>query len=164
MGCFVEATFIGCSNASLVPMLAGSFTSLGGAVLHLCTQQAGVCAGLVQWPQRSVLHVETYRMRSPSSVTEPWAQQLVAGGAAPAAAVAAPAAPALAAPDGGASAQPTSQELQKKVAELKRRLQHKRSIGEALSDRAEAALAGSRRGGPRRKRRRKGSDESSSEP
>eukprot|EP00959_Pyramimonas_sp_CCMP1952_P181847 3802182-Pyramimonas_sp.AAC.1 len=59
-------------------MLAGSFTSLGGAVLH-CAQQAGVCAGLVQWPQRSVLHVEACRMRSPASVTEPWAQAQLQG-------------------------------------------------------------------------------------
>ncbi|CAK0804970.1 unnamed protein product, partial [Prorocentrum cordatum] len=99
MGCFVEAAFMGCSSVPLWPMLAGSFTSLGGAVLHLCTQQTGVCAGLVQWPQRSVLHVETYRMCP--------------------------------------AAQPTPADLQKKIAELKRRLHQKRSIGETLTDRAE---------------------------
>ncbi|CAK0903888.1 unnamed protein product, partial [Prorocentrum cordatum] len=140
MGCFVEAAFMGCSSASLWPMLAGSFTSLGGAVLHLCTQQAGVCvcAGLVQWPQRSVLHVETYRMRSPSSLTEAWVQQ--PGGANSGAAAGAPAAalPAAApfAP-GSPAAQPAPGGLQKKIAELKKRLHQKRSIGETLTDRAE---------------------------
>ncbi|CAK0839772.1 unnamed protein product, partial [Prorocentrum cordatum] len=112
MGCFAGAV-MGCSSASLWPALAGSFTSLGGAVLHLCTQQAGVCAGLVQWPQRSALHVETYRVRSPSGLTEAWVQQP------------------------GPAAQPTPADLHKKIVELKKRLHQKRSIGETLTDRAE---------------------------
>eukprot|EP00959_Pyramimonas_sp_CCMP1952_P075208 1571698-Pyramimonas_sp.AAC.1 len=58
LGCFVEAIFLGCSNAALRPMLAGSFASLGGAVLRLRTQRDGARAGLVQWPQRSALHME----------------------------------------------------------------------------------------------------------
>ncbi|CAK0909926.1 unnamed protein product, partial [Prorocentrum cordatum] len=152
-----QASLFGCSSAALWPMLAGSFTSLGGAVLRLCAQQAGLRAGLAQWPQRSALHIETYRMRSPASVTEPWAQSQVPGRACAGLAADAPA-PALG--GDGPGAQPTSQELHGNIADLRRRLQQKRSVGEVLTDRVEAALTESKRGGRRRKRRRRNSDSS----
>ncbi|CAK0886648.1 unnamed protein product, partial [Prorocentrum cordatum] len=53
-------------------------------------------------------------------------------------------------------------DLQRKVTELKRRLQQRRSAGEALSDRAEAALAGRRQSPRNPSRRRRGSDGSNS--
>jgi hypothetical protein len=155
MGVFVEASFLGCSKAALWPMLSGSFNHRGGAVLHLCTQQANVCSGLVQWPQRSVLHVETYRMRSSTGVTEPWAQALLASrGAAggqtaaglPGGSVGGAGPPGAAAGGAVAGSEPTPEELKKKVAELRLRLHRKRGIGEALAERAEQALGG-RRGG-----------------
>ncbi|CAK0893462.1 unnamed protein product, partial [Prorocentrum cordatum] len=126
MECFVEAWFMGCSSASRWPTLAGSFTSRGGAVSHLCTQQASECAGQGQWPQRSVLREETYRMRSPSNLTEAWVQQ--PGGANPGAAA-------------GPAAQPTPEDLQKKkIAGLKKRPHQKQSIGEPWTVCAEATL------------------------
>ncbi|CAK0891217.1 unnamed protein product [Prorocentrum cordatum] len=143
-GCYVEGVFVGTSATQLAPMLSGSFGAVGGSVIHLCSQPSSQCSLVNQWPCRAVLHIETYRMRDGRSLSEPWIQgvpQLAAGA------------------DGQSGAVPTHAELQAKVAELKERLHRRRTVGQSLASRAEAALAGKR---PRKNKKGDGDGSESS--
>ncbi|CAK0827383.1 unnamed protein product [Prorocentrum cordatum] len=175
-GEFVECTVESSSDPLYLPILQGIF-AMGSSVVHLCTQGVAACCRTTAWPGRNVVHSDTLRVLGAAGpgggaadgagATPPGA--LPAGGAPPAA-DAGPVVPgknAGGAPKGSGGADGedvdgrTAEEMRKIVKRLKEKLQRKRSMGEALAERAEAALEG-RRSRKKQKNRDKDSSDSAS--
>ncbi|CAK0870953.1 unnamed protein product, partial [Prorocentrum cordatum] len=175
-GEFVECTVESSSDPLYLPILQGIF-AMGSSVVHLCTQGVATCCRTTAWPGRNVVHSDTLRVLGAAGpgggaadgagATPPGA--LPAGGAPPAA-DAGPVVPgknAGGAPKGSGGADGedvdgrTAEEMRKIVKRLKEKLQRKRSMGEALAERAEAALEG-RRSRKKQKNRDKDSSDSAS--
>ena len=182
-GFFLEGTFTASSDPTKSAILSAMSGAVGGAVIHVCFQDAMQCAQYVQWPNRSVLHVDTARERHPAGLHEEWiplqlkvrdvhridpqlplGMQGGGGGcpgpAGPAQAAARP--PAAAAGLGDAADDkkqlaPTPSELEKKVAELRERLHRtrkERSLNSVLG-----GLATRKKKVKKKKRKKKDTDE-----
>ena len=68
---FAEVLFVGCSDP-LFGQLADSLPPTGTGVLHACSSISSLCCTWVTWPNRDVIHSDTLRKRSASSLVESW--------------------------------------------------------------------------------------------
>ena len=53
-------------------LLADSLPPTGTGVLHACSSVSSLCCTWVTWPNRDVIHSDTMRKRSASSLVESW--------------------------------------------------------------------------------------------
>ena len=71
-GWFAEVLFVGCSDSLFGQLLADSLPPTGTGVLHACSSVSSLCCTWVTWPNRDVIHSDTLRTRSASSLVEFW--------------------------------------------------------------------------------------------
>ena len=71
-GWFADVLFVGCSDPLFGQLLADSLPPTGTSVLHPCSSVSCLCCTWVTWPNRDVIHSDTLRKRSASSLVESW--------------------------------------------------------------------------------------------
>ena len=73
--------FVGCSDPLFGQPLADSLLPTGTGVLNACSSVSSLCCTWVTWPNRDVIHSDTLRKLSASSLVESWVPPSVAASA-----------------------------------------------------------------------------------
>ena len=76
-----RGAFVGCSDPLFGQLLAQLLPPTGTGVLHVCSSVSSLCCTWVSWPERDVVHSDTVRQRTATSVIESWVPPAVVASA-----------------------------------------------------------------------------------